>query len=490
MDNKKKLIIGGSIGATLLVALVVVSIVVANRPSALIVRAFVNTISDAKKIEAFDVADDVINGGSIAVSADLSKVAKDDISVEAKLYTDFKDLKGAYEMTLKEDDSVVLNSRITANQDKYSMVCPELFDGAYGVNLKNLPKNLPGSIFDPDEETDFSLTDSQFDYLLNLKDTVRNDRNLQRDIFNMTSKYRKLAIERLVKYSDVKKSGKTITIGDEKIPCTVVSLSINEESYALAMQDLIKYAENDKDLEKLLYRIASNGSVEEEADEYVDRFFDSLDDLSDELDDIEDLDVKLDFYITRSGRRLAQLIAEYEYKDEEYEVTLSLGKNVSTSKLISLEIVENNSKDKYSLTYTVKENNSRTYEATLVAKEVSHSRSTDDEYTDETAFKVEWDKKKGDLTFKCRDRYDTFVVRGNMLQKGDKYIFVLTNVRDGDEPVPAVKTLHLTVTIDRHDPAPGVSAGFTEITKMDKREFKHFTEDIKDGLEEFWKKYI
>ena len=86
MDKKKRvLIIGGSAGAAALVALIVVTIVLANRPSALIVRGLVNTISDAKRIEVFDVADDVANGGSIAVSANLDKFANDDVTVEAKL---------------------------------------------------------------------------------------------------------------------------------------------------------------------------------------------------------------------------------------------------------------------------------------------------------------------------------------------------------------------------------------------------------------------
>ena len=103
MDKKKFLIIGGSVGGALLVALVVVSIVLANRPAALVVRAAANTISDIKKIEAYDVADDVINGGSVSVSANLEKFAKDDLTVDAKLYTNVRDLKAAYDMTLKED---------------------------------------------------------------------------------------------------------------------------------------------------------------------------------------------------------------------------------------------------------------------------------------------------------------------------------------------------------------------------------------------------
>ena len=202
MDKKKKiLIIGGSVGAAALVALIVVSIVLANRPSALIARGLANTIADAKRIELIDAADDVANGGSIAVSANLDKLAKDDLAVQAKVYSDAKDLRGAYEMTVTEDDDTVLQANVIFNQDKVTFRCPEVIDGIYGINFKNLEKNLPGSIFDPDEETDYSLSEEQFDYFLNLKDTAKNNKNLERDIDNMSAKYRKLIVEKLVKYA-------------------------------------------------------------------------------------------------------------------------------------------------------------------------------------------------------------------------------------------------------------------------------------------------
>ena len=197
--NKKTRIIGGSAGAAVLVALIVVSIALANRPSALIVRGFINTISDAERIELFDVADDVANGGSIAVSADLDKIASDDVTVQAKLYSNVRDLKSAFEMTVAEDDEAVLQTRVFYNQDRFAFTCPELVDGAYGFNIKNLSKNLPGSIFDPDEETDYSLTEEQYEYFMNLRDTARNNANLEHDMMNMNAKYRKLLIEKLVK---------------------------------------------------------------------------------------------------------------------------------------------------------------------------------------------------------------------------------------------------------------------------------------------------
>lgn len=497
--NKKTLIIGGSVGATALIVLVVASIALANRPSALIVRAMANTISDAKRIELFDVAEDVANGGSIAVSADLDKVAKDDLAVQAKVYTDAKNVKGAYEMTVTEDNEKILQASVIFDQDKIAMKCPELVDGTYGINLKKLSKNLPGSIFDPDEETDYSLDDEQYEYFLNLHESVKKDKNLEHDVSNMAAKYRQLFIEKLIKYSTVSKSNKTITVGSDKIPCTVVSVKVDEDALTLIAEDLIEYANNDKDLENLLYRVAANGGFYEEPDEYVDMFFDYLDDFEDQIEDAEeDIDIQLDFYITRSGRRLAQVDAELEYGKDDIEATLLLGKDVSKSDEISLKAKDKQSEESFSIIYTVKENSAKAYEAELEIEETTKSYAYyDDVYdrdtnldTDKTTIKVEWDRRKGDFEFRLKDEWDDYVVKGSLLQKGDKYVFVLTNLRANGEAVPNVKSMGVTVTIDRHDPVPNVPGNYTEITTMDKREFKHFTEDIADGLEEMWDEYF
>ena len=492
MDKKKRiLIIGGSAGAAALLALVVVTIVLANRPSALIVRGLVNTISDAKRIEVFDVADDVANGGSIAVSANLDKFANDDVTVEAKLYTDMDSLKGAYEMTVAEDDEKVLQARVLYSEDKFAFTCPELVDGAYGINYKNLEKNLPGSIFDPDEETDYSLTEEQFDYFLNLKDTVKNNKNLERDIDNMSAKYRKLIVEKLVKYAEVGRSSKTITAGGEKVRCTVISLSIDQDALALAIADVAEYAMEDKDLEKLLNRVAANGSYYDDPDEFIDEFYDGLDEILDNIDSIteEDIEINLDFYITSSGRRIAQIDGEFEIDNEESEISIVLGKNVSTSKEMSITAKNKSYNETYSIVYSVKEDSSKLYDAEI---KVSEKRGTGDRAKSyETKIAVEWDRRSGDFELKYKDAWDdAYTFKGTLTQKGDKYIFVLTNIKSNGNAIPSVKSLELTVTIDRHDPAPGVPSGFTEITKMDNREFKHLVEDIEDGVQDIWDEYF
>ena len=262
MDKKISLIIGASVGGALLVSLVGVSIVLANRPSSLIARAAANTISDAGRFEAVQVAKDVYNGGSIALSANLDEIANDDVAVKAKYYMDASKFKGAFEMTLLEDGEAVFRPKLIYNQDKVTFSCPEIVDGTYGVNIRNLEKNLEGSIFDPDEETDYSLTDEQYEYFLNLKNTLGRDSGLQNEYEKVLGRYSKLAVEKLLKYSDVNKSSETIKAGGEKIRCTVITVSLDEDGLSSVIQDLIDRANDDEELEDLIYRVASNMSID------------------------------------------------------------------------------------------------------------------------------------------------------------------------------------------------------------------------------------
>ena len=508
MDKKISLIIGASVGGALLVSLVGVSIVLANRPSSLIARAAANTISDAGRFEAVQVAKDVYNGGSIALSANLDEIANDDVAVKAKYYTDASKFKGAFEMTLLEDGEAVFRPRLIYNQDKVTFSCPEIVDGTYGVNIRNLEKNLEGSIFDPDEETDYSLTDEQYEYFLNLKNTLGRDSDLQNEYEKVLGRYSKLAVEKLLKYSDVNKSSETIKAGGEKIRCTVITVSLDEDGLSSVIQDLIDRANDDEELEDLIYRVASNGSYREDPDDIVDSFYDHLDDIEDSLDDLDDVDITLDFYITSSGRRLARLDCDFGIGDEGFEFSLVIGKNIARSKEISFSYVDKYSKDGLKATYTVKEDSSKLYKADVKLEKTRVRRQywdydwdydrddrSDPGYdevikTETSTLKIEWDRRDGDFELKYKEEYGDLTVKGNLLKKGDKYIFALSNIKRDGKAVPEIKSLELTVTIDRHDPAPNAPGRFTEITKMRERDFKHFKGDLEDGFEDIIDEYF
>ena len=329
MDKKKLYIIVGSAVAGTLLIVGIVAAVLSNRPSALITSAAVNTAKDIRKIEAFQTIEKVSNGGSVAVSANLDKYAND-ISIQGKVYTDVKNSRGAYEMTIYDDEDVMVQPRIYYGKDSFVATCPELFDGAYGINFKKLDKNLPDSIFDPDEDTDYSLPEGLYDYLIELSENSKGNKELERDLAKAATRYEKFMIQTVLKYADVEKSSDKIKVGGDNISCTVITINVDEDAIVLIMQDLIDYINNDKSLEDLLtryYEAMPNMSLiygygGYDAEDMVDAFYDEIDDLEDSLDYIEDMKIDLEgvFYITKSGKRIAQMEFDFDVNGEKTEI--------------------------------------------------------------------------------------------------------------------------------------------------------------------------
>ena len=186
---------------------------------------------------------------------------------------------------------------------------------------------------------------------MNLRDTFKNDKNLERDADKMATDYRQLAVDLFVKYSEVTRSSKTITVGDEKIPCTVISISADEQAIAQITEDLITHAKKDESLEKFLIRVASNGSYYSDPDDMIDEFYDYLDEIEEEIENLEetDIEIRFDFYVTKSGRRMARVDFDVVVDEEGIESSLLLGKNVAKSKEIRLDASDIETGSTYSL---------------------------------------------------------------------------------------------------------------------------------------------
>ncbi|MBR4948716.1 MAG: hypothetical protein IKZ29_09160 [Clostridiales bacterium] len=496
MDKKKLYIIVGSAVAGTLLIVGIVAAILANRPSALLLSAAGNTAKDFSRLEGVSFAKEVANGGSVAVSANLDKYV-DDITIQGKIYTDAKNNKGAYEMTIYDDDDVMVQPRIYVNKDSIVATCPEIFEGAYGVNFKKLDKNLPGSIFDPDEDTDYSLPEGVYEYLMSLSENTKGNKELQRDIEKTAARYEKFTIQTIMKYAEVTKKSDKITVGGDKISCTVITIELDEDAIVSICQDIIDYINNDKSLEDLLLRYysanpSSNISYysllygydyDFDPEDMVDEFYDEVDDFEDRLDYIEDMDIEIEasVYITKSGKRIAQVDFESEIQGEEFECSLVLGKNVTKTKEMSFSY-ETSDGDKFSLEYEVEQNDAKGFEAEITYESYdpwSYYRSEN-----KGKMTISWDKKSGDCEVKVKGEYDDFSIKGNLTKKGDKIIYVLENIKNNGTSVDGVKSLELTITIDRRDPAPKAPSRYTDIVLMDEDDFEDLYEEIEDGIED------
>lgn len=533
--NKKVLIIAGCAVGALALAGGITAAILLNTPESLLVRAAANTAKDVKNLEWYKLMDDVANGGSVEISANLAPVMEDgdDLYVDAKFYEDASKGNGALVVSaLDEDKETIVSFNAAYDKNALTLSCPEADDEVYGFDLKNIEDNIEDSPFDPEnyDPYDYSNYGSNSykyaifgQYLMNLGSNVEDDTKIQSMAEKLEEKYRNLFIKELVANSDVTKSSETVTCGSDKISCNVVTVEFDEEQFGDIMLNIVEYAQDDKELEEYIELLAAN--ADNDNVDLADEFYDELDELEDAIeDDMDDaeLDFCAKFYISKSGTKLvkAEIEAEAVTSDEYYgeetsnvSISLVLGKNLDgvgeKSLTVETEVTRKGYNDSglAEISYEIEQNDSNAYAATLTFS-TEDSTSWDDGYEPyenqtEATFEFNWDKKSGDLTIEYegekqewQDSAPYFILEANMLDNGDTRTIILEDMeyesgysydyQDDDDPFNDIGDFEFTIVLDRNDKAPAPAKDFTELTELDEDEIDEILEDIGEEIEDIW----
>lgn len=534
--NKKVLIIAGCAVGALALAGGITAAIILNTPESLLVRAAANTAKDIRNLEWYKLMDDVANGGSVEISANLAPVMEDgdDLYVDAKFYEDASKGNGALVVSaLDEDKETIVSFNAAYDKNALTLSCPEADDEVYGFDLKNIEDNIEDSPFDPEnyDPYDYSNYDSNSykyaifgQYLMNLGSNIEGDTKIQSMAEKLEEKYRNLFIKELVANSDVTKSSETVTCGSDKISCNVVTVEFDEEQLGDIMLNIIEYAQDDKELEEYIELLAAN--ADNDNLDLADEFYDELDELEDEIEeDMSDaeLDFCAKFYISKSGTKLvkAEIEAEAVTSDEYYgeetsnvNISLELGKKLDGVGEKSLTVETEVTREGYNdsglveISYEIEQNDSTAYAATLTLS-TEDSTSWDDGYEpyenqNEFSFEFNWDKKSGDLTIEYegekqewQDSAPYFILEANMLDNGDTRTIILENMEyesgysydyqdDDDDPFDNIGDFEFTIVLDRNDKAPAPAKNFTELTELDEDEIDEILEDIDKEIEDIW----
>ena len=517
--NKKVLIIAGCAVGALALAGGITAAIILNTPESLLVRAAANTAKDVKNLEWYKLMDDVANGGSVEISANLAPVMEDgdDLYVDAKFYEDASKGNGALVVSaLDEDKETIVSFNAAYDKNALTLSCPEADDEVYGFDLKNIEDNIEDSPFDPEnyDPYDYSNYGSNSykyaifgQYVMNLGSNVEGDTKIQSMAEKLEEKYRNLFIKELVANSDVTKSSETV----------------DEEQLGDIMLNIVEYAQDDKELEEYIELLADN--ADNDNFDLADEFYDELDELEDAIeDDMDDaeLDFCAKFYISKSGTKLvkAEIEAETVTSDEYYgeetsnvSISLVLGKNLDGVGEKSLTVETEVTREGYNdsglaeISYEIEQNDSKAYAATLTFS-TEDSTSWDDSYEpyenqNEFSFEFNWDKKSGDLTIEYegekqewQDSAPYFILEANMLDNGDTRTIILEDMeyesgysydyQDDDDPFNNIGDFEFTIVLDRNDKAPAPAKNFTELTELDEDEIDEILEDIGEEIEDIW----
>ena len=120
--NKKVLIIAGCVVGALAIAGGITAAIILNTPESLLIRAAANTSKDIKNLEWYKLMDDVANGGSVEVSANLEPLSdgSDDLYVSAKVYENAGKGNGAVVFSALDEDKETIVS-FNAAYDKNAL---------------------------------------------------------------------------------------------------------------------------------------------------------------------------------------------------------------------------------------------------------------------------------------------------------------------------------------------------------------------------------
>lgn len=531
--NKKVLIIAGCAVGALAIAGGITAAIILNTPESLLVRAAANTAKDIKNLEWYTLMNDVANGGSVEVSANLAPVMDDgdDLYVDAKFYEDASKGNGALVISaLDEDKETIVSFNAAYDKNALTISCPEADDEVYGFDLKNIEDNLEDSVFDPEnfDPYDYSGKTNQYarfgQFLLDLGSNVEADTKLQKMAEKLEEKYRNLFIKELIEESEVTKSSETVTCGSDKISCTVVTVEFDEEQLSNILLNIIEYAQDDDELEEYIELISAN--AENDSIDFADEFYDELDELEDDIEedlDEAEVDFCAKFYISKSGTKLVKAEIEtetvswddyYGERTQTMNISVVLGKKLDGVGEKSLTIESETSRKDYNnsdfieFIYEIEQNDSKAYAATLtIANETS--TTWDDGYDpyeseNEVAIEFNWDKKSGEFTIDYEGEKDEwqdyapyFTIEFNMLDSGDTRTIILEGIDYGDgydndyygseeDLFEMIGDLELTIVLDRNDKAPAPAKNFTELTELDEDDIDEILEDLDEAIEEIW----
>lgn len=531
--NKKVLIIAGCAVGALAIAGGITAAIILNTPESLLVRAAANTAKDIKNLEWYTLMNDVANGGSVEVSANLAPVMDDgdDLYVDAKFYEDASKGNGALVISaLDEDKETIVSFNAAYDKNALTISCPEADDEVYGFDLKNIEDNLEDSVFDPEnfDPYDYSGKTNQYarfgQFLLDLGSNVEADTKLQKMAEKLEEKYRNLFIKELIEESEVTKSSETVTCGSDKISCTVVTVEFDEEQLSNILLNIIEYAQDDDELEEYIELISAN--AENDSIDFADEFYDELDELEDDIEedlDEAEVDFCAKFYISKSGTKLVKAEIEtetvswddyYGERTQTMNISVVLGKKLDGVGEKSLTIESETSRKDYNnsdfieFIYEIEQNDSKAYASTLtIANETS--TTWDDGYDpyeseNEVAIEFNWDKKSGEFTIDYEGEKDEwqdyapyFTIEFNILDSGDTRTIILEGIDYGDgydndyygseeDLFEMIGDLELTIVLDRNDKAPAPAKNFTELTELDEDDIDEILEDLDEAIEEIW----
>ncbi|MCQ2427699.1 MAG: hypothetical protein MJ137_04775 [Clostridia bacterium] len=426
------------------------------------------TAAKYENIDVVSTVEKIATGGSV-------EFLVDDIEID-------EDTKGNasvkfFANTSKNTAAVILNAKL--GEDKYDAAAyisssaavvkfeKLLGKDAYGINFSKAEKNLKTSVFGPDSDSDYAVSEEIYNQILDAIKSFNDAKNVEKDAKSLSDKY----IKKLYKLisdnaSFEKENSETTVLSEKNVPCTVVTVKVDDKCLTKVVSELWKDAKKDSALKKFI----DANVIAQTPYEDVGDLYDAIDEIVDGMvDSLEDSGVNftLKYYLNKSSGAIMKAEVSTKAGGEKVAYGIELGINfkdfegikvytkVGTSTdYIWLKVVENN-----------KEGMKLSLEATMKGV---------------PAVTVKYTKEDGIVKITVSDDGDETVIKMSYKKKSSTYTFGLESVTVNGEK--ATLPGKISVIVNTKAKAPSAPSKYVDILTMKEDSFEDFLDDVKDNI--------
>lgn len=467
-------LIGGGVVLVVLLAILVTNVFAS--PAKKFRNGIVRSAAAISGSEAVKTITNVTKGGSISLTADLSQMKElmSGMKLDAELCASLifkKDTGSMLSLDAKVNDKSVLDASLWLTKSDLALSSTALLGKTnYGINLKNIDKNLSKSVFNPDNDTNYALPQSIYDELTSLLDTSKMEK-IQKDSEKVSLKVANKLFDLLDQHGKITSKSEKISLGEKDYDTTAVTITLDAPAIKKVAEGMISFLEKDGDVKNLMKQISELG---ENTENISQEFYDILDEAKDGLDDLEeeleDTEITITGYL--KGSYLMQLELDADNDGQKNSTRFTIGPDPKNP-----EVIEYYSKDYRNrittITYKLNTETSKDkYEATITAKSGPKG-----DLNTLAKIDINWDKKDGD--FSISESSSKIKLTATVKKSGSDTIIDLGKITPpyGD----SISLKGIRITLSQKASFPSVPK-YTDVLTLKEEEMDDLMEEIQDAF--------
>jgi len=462
-----------SLLAILLVAsaLSCVSCTATESAKTLFQKGISRTSDKLENIDVVGTTEKIITGGSVEFIIDDLKIDEDTTgNASLKLYANADKKTAAAILSAKVGDEKYDAAAYISSSAAVVKFEKLLGKTAYGVNFAKAEKNLKGSAFNPDSDSDYALSEEMYNELLNAIKLYNEIKSAEKEANKLAEKYIKKLYSLLGKYATYEKENtETTVLAERDVACTLVTVKIDETCLSKTISELWKEAKKDSSLKKFLSERVLAFTKFEDIGELYEKMGDTVDEMLDSLED-SSVNYTVKYYLNKTSGAIMK--AEVSTKVGSNKVAYGIELGTAMKKFEGVKVYQKNGSYTQYVWLKVVEDTKEELKLSLESENVKGIPELTVKYT----------KKEGTVKITTNYGGDETTIKLNYKKKSSTYTFVLESLTvDGEKvEIPG----KVTVIVNTKAKAPSAPSKYTDIFSMKEDAFEDFVDDVKENAED------